>query len=82
MLFAIDNVRHMIDCFVLYQGSSAHVPREQHGQPLEKAERKHKESGFKAPKTRLHTARAKGVWVEMGDNMGPFMDVKLLSFSL
>ena len=26
-------------------------------------------------------ARAKGVWLEMGDNMGHFLDVKLLSFS-
>jgi hypothetical protein len=26
-------------------------------------------------------AREKGVWLEMGDNMGHFMDVKLLSFS-
>ena len=25
--------------------------------------------------------RTKGVWLEMGDNMGHFMDVKLLSFS-
>ena len=25
-------------------------------------------------------ARRKGVWLEMGDNMGHFMDVKLLSF--
>ena len=26
-------------------------------------------------------AKAKGVWLEMGDNMGHFINVKLLSFS-
>ena len=51
-----------------------------HGQSFEKA--KHKQSGFQVPETRLHTFRkSKRVWLEMGDNMGHFSDVKLLSFS-
>ena len=55
ILFAIANVQHMIDSFALYLGSSACLGT-CHGQPLEKAEHKHKQSGFKVPETFLYTS--------------------------